>query len=573
MAESSLVTDRPRALVDALVAAAPRYSPEDRGAKLRLLALLAGRALGDPGLLLRFHEALGFLQAYPDDRQVLEQVDRALVAFPARVDRLRPAALARLHDSGIVGTTLDYPFGLPMARWLAERLPNDADVAWEEYEGTDQLEEALALLVTPVEEGAFDFGGLEWRQWLRIAKAGRPLSDFQLILELLERSVLPEEMREWVFERLGLPIRVWLRGPGLSRTMAKLPWPRPFYHRAGLRRGSVDLAREVRRPLPVQHRVPRPLAESLIEAARAAMLTRFRELHAFSYANADDVLVADVGRGLRVVLIGILPRYRFPMEGYYAFLALKNGVPLGYGGGCHLFGTLDFAGNIFPSFRQGESALIFAQVARAFCQAMGVSTVVVDPYQIGHGNVEALRSGAFYFYHRLGFRPRDPEVVRLCEEELAKIARDRSYRSPLPVLRRLARAELYLVLPGGSPEPEKRIRASQVAGLVSRYVAREFGGDRRAAAREAAARVGRALGVPGWRAWPADERQAFERLAPVAALIPDLARWPAADRRRLVRVFRAKGGRSELRYVKLLDDHGRFRASLEALAAAASTEG
>ena len=57
-------------------------------------------------------------------------------------------------------------------------------------------------------------------------------------------------------------------------------------------------------------------------------------------------------------------------------------------------------------------------------------------------------------------------------------------------------------------------------------------------------------------------------IAVVAALIPDLDRWPPADRRRLVEVMRAKGGASEARYVRLLDGHARLRRSLEALAPA-----
>lgn len=560
---------RPSALVHALSAAAPRFAPRDRRKKVRLLERLAERSIGQPALLLRLHEALCFLQAYPDDARVLALVDGALADFAARVERLGGAARSRLYDSGIVGTSLDYPFGLPMTRWLVTRFPRDADVAWEKYEGADQLDEALSLLITPVEEDAFSYGGLGWREWLRVAKAGRRMTDLRLLLDLLERANLPEETRGWVFERLELPIRVQLRQTGVSRTLAKLPWERPFYHRAGLRRTPMDLTRGAGASLSVRHKVPRPLAESLIEAARAAMATRFRELHPFSYANPEDVLVVDAGRGVRIALIGILPRFRFPLEGYYAFFALKNGVPVGYGGGCELFGNLDLATNIFPSFRQGESAYVFGQVFRAFRRVLGMRTVVVDPYQIGHKNPEALRTGAFYFYSRLGFRPRDPAVLALLGEELEKIARDRSYRSPIAVLRRLARAELYLGLPGGNPEPEKRLTASQVAALVSRRIAQEFGGDRDRAVRRSAARAGRALGVRGWRGWAEDERRAFEHLSVVAGLIPDLPRWPVADRRALVAVFRAKGGRRELPYIRLLNRHRLFRQRLEALVAAA----
>src|SRR5689334_14957712 len=116
---------RGRSLVEAFAAAAPRYTADDRSRKLALLDELDGATVRDAGPLLRLHEALCFLQAHPDDAKVLELVDRALERFPARVDRLGPAARRKLHDSGVAGSTLDYPFGFPMARWLAARFPRE----------------------------------------------------------------------------------------------------------------------------------------------------------------------------------------------------------------------------------------------------------------------------------------------------------------------------------------------------------------------------------------------------------------------------------------------------------------
>lgn len=556
-----------RQLVDALAAGATRYDSEARKAKLQLLEALEGRRLRQASALLRFHETLCFLQAYPDDAEVLGRVNRALAEFPDHVARLGSSARARLHDSGVAEAPLDYPFGYPMARWLATRFPRDCEIAWRRFDEADRLDETLSLLASPAEGDAFSEGGMGWRAWLRVAKGGPRMTDLQLLLELFARTGLPEETRDWLFENLALPI-LWTppREPGASRTLARIEPDRVFFHEAGLERRGPDLAVALAEPLPALRPAPRARAESMIDAARVAMATRQRELHAFSHPNPDDVLLADVGRGVQIALFGIEPGFRLPLEGYYAFLALKNGVPVSYGGGWELFGTLDFAINIFASFRQGESAFLAAQILRVYRRIFGMRTIVVDRYQLGHESTEALRSGSFYFYHRLGFRPRDPAVLAVLGAERAKIATDPSYRSPIPVLQRLAGAEVYLTLPGGHPEPERRLRATDVSALVARRIAREFGGDRRRATPESAARVRRALGVGSTAAWPREERRAFERMALVAALIPDLARWPAADRRRLVALMRAKGGATERAYAQRLDAHRRFRRSLEALA-------
>jgi len=555
-----------RRLVEALAAVASRYSPENRKEKRALLEALERTSVGHAPTLLRLHETLCFLQAHPDDPEVLALVDRALEAIPARVKRLGAGARRRLYDSGIASATLDYPFGLPMARWLAARFPGDADIAWPRFHDEDRLDETLSLLATTAEGDAFSEGGMGWREWLRVAKGGRRLSDLQLLLEVFGRTGLPTETRDWLFESLGLPIQWRPHGPGASRTLARIAPARVFFHEAGLDRSAGNLADALRRPLPALERAPRPLAESLIDAARVAMATRQRELHAFSYPNADDVLVVRPGRGLTLAFVGIAPDFRLPLEAYYGFLALKNGVPVSYGGGWALFGTLDFAVNIFASFRQGESAYLATQLLRAYRRIFGMRTVVVDRYQLGHESTEALRSGSFYFYHRLGFRPRNPDVRRVLDGELAKIAADASYRSPIGVLERLAGDEVFLSLPRGLAAPEKRLRATEVSALVARFVAREYGGDRVAAVTESAARVGRMLGASHRASWPPSERRAFERMSLVAALIDDLARWPLSARRSLATVMRAKGGRSEMGYAHLLEGHRRLRRSLEALA-------
>jgi hypothetical protein len=551
-------------LAAALADVASSFSPEARARKRRLLAALETARVTRPAALVRLHETLCFLQAYPDDREILARVDRLLCGFPSRTAALGPRALRRLHDTGIAGSTIEYPFGLPLSRWLAARLGHRADIAWAGGPDEERVAEVLDLLVSPAERDAFSEGGVSVRQWLEVARAGRRLTDLQVLIEAFDRSPLSAELRDWLYESVGFPVRVRLAAAA-SRTLAKRPVARAVFPRRGLRRSGVDVVREATRPLPSLRRAPPALAQELIETARLAMATRSRELHAFSYPNADDVLVGEMGRGLRVALIGLEPAFRLPFEGYYAFLAVKNGVPVGYGGGWCLFESLEFGFNIFESFRQGESAWILGQVLRAYRRVFGMRTVVVDPYQLGAGNPEALRSGAFYFYHRLGFRPRSREVLRVLEGELAKIARDRRYRSPLLVLRRLAREEAYLTLPGGSPEPERRVRARDLGALVTRDFARRHQGTREAATRESVDRVARVLGVPRWAGWSEPERQAFRRWALVAALVPDLDRWPRPDRGRLVRMIRAKGGPGEGPYVRRLLGHARLRRSLEAV--------
>ena len=68
---------------------------------------------------------------------------------------------------------------------------------------------------------------------------------------------------------------------------------------------------------------------------------------------------------------------------------------------------------------------------------------------MGLHNDEAIESGAFWFYRKLGFRPVLPEVARLSETEEARMARTPGYRTPTRTLRKLAQGSLIF---NGGPE-------------------------------------------------------------------------------------------------------------------------
>jgi hypothetical protein len=67
-----------------------------------------------------------------------------------------------------------------------------------------------------------------------------------------------------------------------------------------------------------------------------------------------------------------------------------------------------------------------------------VTSFLVDPYQLGHENEEAIESGSFWFYYKLGFRQESPEAELVAERELRRIATDAAYRTRPSTLRKLA---------------------------------------------------------------------------------------------------------------------------------------
>ena len=83
-----------RALVDELGRLKGRFDGTGHAAreKLRLLFRLRDVPLPRRGLLRSYHDLLLFLRAYPDNEEVLEEAERQLAAFRARIETYRAAA-------------------------------------------------------------------------------------------------------------------------------------------------------------------------------------------------------------------------------------------------------------------------------------------------------------------------------------------------------------------------------------------------------------------------------------------------------------------------------------------------
>ncbi len=130
------------------------------------------------------------------------------------------------------------------------------------------------------------------------------------------------------------------------------------------------------------------------------------------------------------------------------FLILSNGVPVGYGGSSILFRQVNTGVNIFDEYRGSEASFLWVQVMRVYHALAGCARFIANSYQFGGENNEALKSGAFWFYYRLGYRPASADVRKLARRENSKVLRNRKYRSDIKTLRKLTSCDMHLTLPG-----------------------------------------------------------------------------------------------------------------------------
>lgn len=419
----------------------------------KLLTALGRRHFDDPESLIRFHESLLFFRAYPADDKIRRIADTFLSTFQERIARLH-IDLDPFEEpdvSGISGTAFSAIFTYDITRWLAARYPRRVNIDWDATDPT-LLGPLLRRLHPYFDEDFLVEANIPHMDWFRAAKKDRG-TDLQWLISRMEKFPLEPVERSELFADAKIAIR-WDLGNGrMTRSNLRLPGVRKFfYHDAPLlRRSDVSLAAELESPKLAIKKLNRARGEELLDLARETSAMRYRELHGFTYGDPAAVIHVELGRGVEVFVAGVSPEHRLPLRTYHAGMFFKNGVPLGYIECLTLFDRMEVGFNLYYTFREGETAWLYARLLHLFRQLLGVNYFAVDPYQIGLHNQEAIDSGAFWFYRKLGFRPTDPKVAHLLESEEKKLKAKPDYRTPPPTLRRLSTGWMIYETPQAKP--------------------------------------------------------------------------------------------------------------------------
>lgn len=551
-----------------------RFGRGPARARLRLLRRGAKLPLDDARLLVAFHEVLLFICCHPDNRDVLRAAEGGLrrVAKAAAEMTRRGTEKARKHldDSGIAGTVSTVSLSLEAIEWLARRFPADTEIAWDENGSAGEgLENLLDLVARCSERDGLLDDTLTTKEWFDLARGAdgpQPCSALAALMKRTESWPKSPLLGERVYETADLHVEWTLREAQASRTFLRFP-KRAVRFQTGPLVRSPDVPSVIARPLGRARVLRRAEAERMIDVARAALAVRHRETDPVTYANPREITLLRLEQGIDVLLLGMREERRTPIESFFGFVAARNGIPVGYGGGWVFFHRCEIGVNIFDTFRGGESALIFANILRVYHQHYRVNRFLVDPYQFGAGNSEAIRSGAFWFYHRLGFRPVDERVEALAERERQCIAADPAYRTPAAALRRLASAKLELSLDGGGRSGDETPDLARLGVAVTRKIAGMEKGDAEPACEAGYYEL----------MFEADKsmKQCLARdtggclaggVRLLTSLIPDFETWPQRERLAVMECAGWKNGPRERVYVLSLQKQHRFRKALVAAA-------
>ena len=551
-------------LLDSLDEAKRRFGKRDAQIVAASLVSLKRHEFRDAESLLQFHELLLFVRAYPANAGVLRHAESILKTFSDRVAALRAAnvdlsAFVHPEASGIAGTSVTDTFSYPIVRWLVGKQPRRVKLAWDWFEDENRLAQTWPRFMPLLEEDAAVEANVPYREWLALAKGSG--KELEWLLKRFAALQLSEKDKTELFDAQQLYVE-WTPPARATRTEMRLPARKIFYQREPLiQRREVSLRRELESLPPDLRKLSATRGAAILEMARETSTVRYRELYGFTHGDPRRVLRAELGRGVDLYVISLPPGLRLPLRAYHAAMIFKNGIPVGYFEGLSLFERMESGFNFYYSFREGETAWIYARTLSVFRRLLGVSAFTLDPYQIGHENEEGIESGAFWFYRKLGFRPTDPKIEKLTRDEEKKIAGRSAYRTAARTLRRLAAGPMIWEFEAGRRGDWDRFQVRNIGFNIQRQMAKHFGGDPERMRLDSLQRLTRSLRL-SLKGWDEVEKKALLELAVPLALIPDLDRWPGAEKKLLLQVLDAKVKGDEARYLKLMQKHGRLRSAM-----------
>lgn len=386
--------------------------------------------------LIRLYDILLFMSAYPHDEKEVKQVNLLFSKISSRLKNTSGSHPAVLEASGLPFTHMLSTFTHETLVWLSTQHEVKLTLGGYDEKG-NVLNTALRQSLSSLEKSETEKEYVNADLLYHLGVDERHTLSF-LLHEFQKLRQVPH-LKDKLWSDLDLYVQVSGKSASYSRHGNRLN-AKPFYHSDLLR--SFDHQQLIRTPLPAPVDLQHEAALHLLDVIRRSMSLSMRETDPGTYAEIKSLRFYELERGISVALYGMQESRQLPLESYIGYTLFKNGYPAAYGGSWVFGRTAEFGLNIFDAFRGGESGYILCQLLRVYKMVFGLHEVAIDAYQFGRDNEDGIRSGAYWFYYRYGFRSLDKQLIKLADLEWHKIKSDKKYRTSQKILRSFTRANM-----------------------------------------------------------------------------------------------------------------------------------
>ncbi|MBL7661981.1 hypothetical protein JNK13_04425 [bacterium] len=480
------------------------------------------------------HDILLFECAHQDSRRLSRYAELRLNDLNRFISQRRKKNPNYLLDSGIAATNRVDCFSFDLLKILSTDPRHAASIDWDTVLSEESaIDDFLQEIIFTIERDAVLDEVFSIQKQLEILLSRSKLNQLGWLLLQFETLPTTDRLRDYIFNSLELWVRWKANRNKWSRTF--LRFPRIRTKQTGL--------------IKISH----SNAKKLIDVCRGALASRGRETDTVTYTDANYVTFYRWSNDpkIEIALFELTPTRRLPIETYVGFVVARNHVPIGYGGAWMFGFRAEIGINIFDEFRGGNSYHVFQALLDIYQQHYSVKTFLVQPSQFGDDNEEALKSGAFWFYYRLGFRPDHTKLANLALREARKKQQDANYRSSIKTLKMLSQKQLLLALGTQDQTADKHLSTVKISSKLIAQHGKNFAGDQHKAYQFASR---------WWKKFGG--KSTCPEIARLVCLLPDINQWSRDDQLKLVEIFNLKQRDLERQFVKAVQKHSRFRTAL-----------
>jgi hypothetical protein len=541
--------------IDTLLTIVNDFSIVGTRHKQQLLEEINGCKKFNNKALIKYHDCLLFLLAYPDDNTIYQLATHELARLISMVSNYSTNKKISLSGSGLPGTTTICSYSFELSKWLSNKYGKEVDIESSSAD-TGIIRETIRLLFPEPEywQTTQDELSIDKRIKLLKDKADRR-NNLSWLISQFSKVGYSKLLTEYLYSNLKLYVS-WQINTNSSRSYLRGLKTQVYYHRDLIK--NINTGNVIDKALPYPRKLNKSEKEVLCDTAKSSLALLYRETDPVTYSDLNEVVCFELERGISVVLYGMKIESRFSMESYIGYMAYKNGFPMAYGGGWMLGSRCKIGVNIYEPYRRGESAFVFSQIIRVYKEYYGMERFVVKPYQFGKGNPEGIKSGAYWFYYKLGFRSVDKEIAMLATKEWNEIIANKSYRTHEKVLKKFTGSNIELMLKA-NVQPD--FDASEISKAVTRMINERYQGDRKKAIKETTNYVFESLGIK--YQGNGDELKHFQQMCLWFALIPDLHKWSKNEKTKLGNLIKLKTSDNERNYILNLKANKKLWAALQ----------
>lgn len=418
---------------------ANKFGTEMYAQKMAALRTLCTCTLQTNRQLLEYHDTLLFLCAHPDDAKLHTIVEKELKRITSYLKQQDETSKQLLENEGLPYINTITRFSPDFLKWLITQ--KDISVTFDSfYNPSLALNDVLNITLPPLlkNETTAGLNNEELLQALHVQHSHYIGFLLNQVDQLQDQPLL----KDLLMERLDVYVKVKPNLKTFSRTYNRLPLAGIFYQQELYK--QFDHKKLIQEPIPNEATQDIAKKQVFIKMIRNSMAISARETDPVTYLQEDSLKIFHLERGIDLAIYGMIPQRQMPLESYVGFTLCKNGFPVSYGGAWIFGQTARIGINIFETFRGGESGFILCQLLRVYKQLFKISYVEVEPYQYGLDNPDGIKTAAFWFYYKYGFRPVDQQLLKLANSEYQKIKTRKNYRSTEKTLVKFTQSNIAL---------------------------------------------------------------------------------------------------------------------------------